>query len=536
MATTKTINKSTKSHGAMKNCINYVLTESKIKDLLVDLTGPGPTTITPEAVYQAFLEEKNIWGKDSGRMYNHNVISFHKDEDITPGEILDFGREYVDKWFPGYQTLISVHEDRDHLHLHMVTNTVSYIDGIKLHNSKKDLQRMKDLTDELCRDRGLTITEKGRHFDGTVIEKGEITGYSKDKYNMLINENKKSFVIDCGMAVLDVLDGGCKSREDFVRNMSDAGWTAHWSDTRKHITFENENHDKVRDTNLSKTFNMEISKEALNREFDRQIQHETESREVELTPWSQMAQTPDKGSYKVECALAIQETLDQGCRSQDEFVDMMLERGWTVRWTDEKKNIVFEDKDRNTIKDTVISKTFDMDIGKEALYAEFERQAELAEKRKAEREQAAREQEQSRAAEEAALERYYAEVEAAISGASIPGTNETDREAVGGDKQAEIGEREPAAGVGGTEGRGQTRGSRRDTDALIRGVRTDIARAGASDAIAGAKRADYEAGERARRAEESRRAELEKQREREKSAEKREEPAKHHRQSPGFSR
>ena len=194
MATTKTINKSTKSHGAMKNCINYVLTESKIKDLLVDLTGPGPTTITPEAVYQAFLEEKNIWGKDSGRMYNHNVISFHKDEDITPGEILDFGREYVDKWFPGYQTLISVHEDRDHLHLHMVTNTVSYIDGIKLHNSKKDLQRMKDLTDELCRDRGLTITEKGRHFDGTVIEKGEITGYSKDKYNMLINENKKSVI------------------------------------------------------------------------------------------------------------------------------------------------------------------------------------------------------------------------------------------------------------------------------------------------------------------------------------------------------
>ena len=43
-----------------------------------------------------FLEEKKIWEKDSGRMYAHNIISWHKDEHISLQEALEFGRRIVE--------------------------------------------------------------------------------------------------------------------------------------------------------------------------------------------------------------------------------------------------------------------------------------------------------------------------------------------------------------------------------------------------------------------------------------------------------
>ena len=269
MAINKTINKSTKSHGAMRNCIEYVLQEKKISGGLVYMTGPAPEEINWDTVYQTFLEEKRMWNKDNGRMYNHNIISFAPEEQISPEQALEFGKEFAEKWFPDHQTLISVHQDRDHIHIHLVTNTVSYIDGMKLHNSRADLQRMKDFTNEMCMDRGLTIAEKGRHFDGTAIEEGTTIAWSKDKYHLLENEGKKSYVVDCAIAVMEAKETSC-SREEFERGMEERGWHVTWIDSKKHITFENDNGEKVRDSNLSKSFSMDISKEALLNEFERQ--------------------------------------------------------------------------------------------------------------------------------------------------------------------------------------------------------------------------------------------------------------------------
>ena len=270
MAINKVINKSTKSHGAMRNVIQYVLQEKKVIDGYADIIGPyEPDRITYDDVYQAFLEEKKIWKKDSGRMYAHNIISFHRDEKVTPEECMEIGRRFCDQFFSGHQSLIAVHQDRDHLHIHIVTNTVSYIDGRKLHQSKADLEKQKVFTNQLCKERGLSVAEKGKHFDGTKIEEGEIRGWSKDKYHLLVNEAKKSFVADCAIAIVETLQD-CTSREAFIAGMTQRGWNVTWTAKKKHITFTNGDGDKVRDTNISKTFSMNIDKENLIHEFERQ--------------------------------------------------------------------------------------------------------------------------------------------------------------------------------------------------------------------------------------------------------------------------
>ena len=279
MAVNKTINKRTNTHGAMRNCIEYVLRQDKTSELITYVTGPYcHNEINYDLVYRTFLEEKKMWNKDTGRMYAHNIISWHKDEQITPEQAFEFGKEFAENWFSGFQTLVAVHKDKDHVHCHLVTNSVSYEDGRKLHNTRKDLERMKQLTNQMCRERGLTVAEKGKHFDGSQIEKGEVIAWSKDKYNLFRQQVKDSFVADCAMAVLKALEN-CISKEKFIEKMKQFGWNVNWTEKRKHITFQNQEGKKVRDSNLFKTFHLDISKEGLENEFDR---NRKKSRDIEI--------------------------------------------------------------------------------------------------------------------------------------------------------------------------------------------------------------------------------------------------------------
>jgi len=120
----------------------------------------------------------------------------------------------------------------------------------------------------MCRQRGLTIAEKGKHFDGSEIEKGEVTSWDKNTYNMLKDDSKKSFLIDCLAAFLNAISQAFDV-ESFIRAMKENGWDVLWKDSRKNVTFVDADGNKVRDSKLSKTFNVEISKEAIIDECNR---------------------------------------------------------------------------------------------------------------------------------------------------------------------------------------------------------------------------------------------------------------------------
>ena len=351
MAINKTINKRTNTHGAMRNCIEYVLRQDKINELFTYVTGPYcHDEINYDLVYRTFLEEKKMWDKDSGRMYAHNIISWHKDEQITPEQALEFGKEFAENWFSGFQTLVAVHKDKEHIHCHLVTNSVSYEDGRKLHNTKKDLERMKQLTNQMCRERGLTIAEKGKHFDGSQIEKGEVIAWSKDKYNLFRQQVKESFVADCAMAVLKAMEN-CISKEKFIEKMKQFGWNVNWTEKRKHITFQNQDGKKVRDSNLSKTFHLDISKEDLENEFDRNYERvrveaeRTNGADEELAGYYRQVEAACEGAGGVTGASDGRERRVTGEKSEDERVypeisgkDTQAENGKTESILRESRN------------------------------------------------------------------------------------------------------------------------------------------------------------------------------------------------------
>ena len=351
MAVNKTINKRTNTHGAMRNCIEYVLRQDKTNELFTYVTGPYcHDEINYDLVYRTFLEEKNVWDKDSGRMYAHNIISWHKDEQITPEQALEFGKEFAENWFSGFQTLVAVHKDKDHIHCHLVTNSVSYEDGRKLHNTRKDLECMKQLTNQMCRERELTVAEKGKHFDGSQIEKGEVIAWSKDKYNLFRQQVKDSFVADCAMAVLKALEN-CISKEKFIEKMKQFGWNVNWTEKRKHITFQNQDGKKVRDSNLSKTFHLDISKEDLENEFDRNYERvraeaeRTNGADEELAGYYRQVEAACEGAGGLTGASDGRERRVTGEKSEDERVypeisgkDTQAENGKTEAILRESRN------------------------------------------------------------------------------------------------------------------------------------------------------------------------------------------------------
>lgn len=278
MAINKVVNRKTSSHGAMKNCIKYVLQDQKVKEGYVEITGPFDADfINPNDIYQSWLKEKRLWNKDRGRMYAHNIISFHKDEDVTPEQVLEIGKLFCNRFFPAHQCVIGVHQDKDHLHCHIVTNSVSYLDGHKLHQKKHDLQLQKDFTNELCLEQGLTIAKKGFHFNGTPIETGEVITWSKDSYNLFRNNSKKSYIADCVLSILDTLPEST-DKTTFISGMHNHGWNVKWDDSHKHIVFINDKGNKVRDTTINKniTLNININKEDLENEFNKQLRHKKE--------------------------------------------------------------------------------------------------------------------------------------------------------------------------------------------------------------------------------------------------------------------
>ena len=326
MAVNKTINKRTNTHGAMRNCIEYVLRQDKTSELLTYVTGPYcHNEINYDLVYRTFLEEKKMWNKDTGRMYAHNIISWHKDEQITPEQAFEFGKEFAENWFSGFQTLVAVHKDKDHVHCHLVTNSVSYEDGRKLHNTRKDLERMKQLTNQMCRERGLTVAEKGKHFDGSQIEKGEVIAWSKDKYNLFRQQVKDSFVAGCAMAVLKALEN-CISKEKFIEKMKQFGWNVNWTEKRRHITFQNQEGKKVRDSNLFKTFHLDISKEGLENEFNgnrkkaRDSANRDSRSDEELAGYYRQVEAACEGAGGVTGASDGRERRVTGEKSEDERV------------------------------------------------------------------------------------------------------------------------------------------------------------------------------------------------------------------------
>lgn len=138
----------------LKNALSYIQNPEKTEENVL----VGSINCLPDTAFEQMMDTKVTFGKTDKRQGYHIIISFAPGE-ATEEQALDivarFAQEYLkDK----YEAVYAVHNDKKHMHGHIVFNSVSFETGMK-HECKKGewKHRMQPITNRLCKEYGLSI-------------------------------------------------------------------------------------------------------------------------------------------------------------------------------------------------------------------------------------------------------------------------------------------------------------------------------------------------------------------------------------------
>ena len=106
-----------------------------------------------------FSRTANLFGKGEGyaeRKYYHFKLSPDPADGASPEQTHKMAEEMAAKCFPAHECVITTHIDKNHIHVHIIVNAVSFENGKKLRITKSDYTSMKDLANEIGLSYGFT--------------------------------------------------------------------------------------------------------------------------------------------------------------------------------------------------------------------------------------------------------------------------------------------------------------------------------------------------------------------------------------------
>lgn len=206
-----------------------------------------------------FQATRELWGKADGVQAHHIIQSF-KPGEVTPGLANQIGKDLAKEIGKGHEALVYTHADKNHIHNHIVINSVSYEDGKKLHlHGNKAIDKVRQMSDQLCKERDLSIVKepsaKVRYTmaEKSLIEKGKVSW--KDELRQAIDYEKTH----------------SKNYEDFKKNLTEK-YGIEVNDTRKHITYKHPDHQRVVRGNK---LGLDYERGTIEHGFSRQIERAT---------------------------------------------------------------------------------------------------------------------------------------------------------------------------------------------------------------------------------------------------------------------
>lgn len=147
--------------GRLDAGINYILNGNKTEEKILT----AHLNCDPGRECRQMLDTKRAagsYGKMDGVQYYHVIQSF-KPGEVTPELALEIAKEFAQEHLPGYETVIGVHVDRQHIHAHIIFNSVNADTGKKYHsNAQTYYQQIRATSDRLCREHGLSIIMQGQ--------------------------------------------------------------------------------------------------------------------------------------------------------------------------------------------------------------------------------------------------------------------------------------------------------------------------------------------------------------------------------------
>ena len=211
----------------LQHAIDYILNEEKTKGLTYS------HACSEEFAAWEFMEVQkefpNPLRKNLARSW---MISFPNwEKDVTPELVMQFTKDFMQEVYgENFQYLIAVHQDKDHLHAHVIYNNVSHITGKSPVVDNAFIFGAKEKSDILCKKYGLSviINDKNnrdeKNFsiekDGKTFTKSYKTEYSKKKGEKYAESRGKSYKKTI-KSTIDLAIKNSKSYEDFKKFLLD---------------------------------------------------------------------------------------------------------------------------------------------------------------------------------------------------------------------------------------------------------------------------------------------------------------------------
>lgn len=105
--------------------------------------------------------------KVGSRVGYHLMQSFSPEDKITPQKALEIGMEFAKKVTGGrFEFVVSTHIDRGHIHNHIIFNATNFVDYKKYHYNRNERNRIRSISDKLCRDNNLSVIETPSNVKG----------------------------------------------------------------------------------------------------------------------------------------------------------------------------------------------------------------------------------------------------------------------------------------------------------------------------------------------------------------------------------
>lgn len=138
------VNGSYENDDGITNLVDYALGDNSYKHPVRFYGGYNVDILRASAQMERV---KEYYQKTVNRKLRHIIVSF--DEDITTYDAYLLGWQIAAYYADRYQIVFGVHEDTEHLHIHLAFNTVSFVDGLKYSGDYSDLVSFRSYVDQV---------------------------------------------------------------------------------------------------------------------------------------------------------------------------------------------------------------------------------------------------------------------------------------------------------------------------------------------------------------------------------------------------
>lgn len=136
---------------AVADLIHYVMKDKRTGEYVRYRGSLGVDSYSIERMVEQFQIVKGAFDKTGGRQVRHFIVSFSDDENMGPFCTYAIGFKIAEYFGDCHQVVFGVHEDTARLHIHLIINTVSYIDGKMYSKGPNEAKKLEQYIDGIVR-------------------------------------------------------------------------------------------------------------------------------------------------------------------------------------------------------------------------------------------------------------------------------------------------------------------------------------------------------------------------------------------------